>query len=999
MTRILRREALSDSTFSWELQADEIARAARPGQFVIVRLTEGGERIPLTIADFDPVRGTITVVVLVAGRTTREMSERYRAGDELLDLVGPLGLASEIGRFGRVALVGGGLGVAPLYPQARALREAGNRVTAILGFRSADRLFWVDRFEAICDETIVCTEDGTRGRKGLVTAALADLVESLPPDRVITIGPLPMMRACAEATRARAIPTVVSLNSIMVDGTGMCGSCRVTVGGEVRFACVDGPEFDAHAVDYAGMQRRQGRFRSEERRASEDYDHVCRLETALFKEGRRNYKKIRELPAARTPMEERAPAVRARDFEEVALGYKIDEALYEAERCLQCIRPTCIQGCPVGIDIPRFIRHLLVRDLGGARAVIEEANLFPSICGRVCPQEHQCEAQCVLTKKIDSVAIGRLERFVGDAAPARSARTNGQAAAASKGAPLGGRVGIVGSGPAGLACAADLAKLGVKVTVFEALHEPGGVLRYGIPSFRLPRTVLDREIERLRALGVEFRMNFVVGQVATLPDLLEKQGFDALFVGTGAGAPAFLGIPGEDAPQVMSANEFLTRVHLMHADRFPQSGTPLHVGRRIAVVGAGNTAMDCLRTALRLGAHVPGTEVHCVYRRTEAEAPARIEERIHAQEEGVRFHWLVSPTEIVVDGDGSVGGLRLQKMELGPPDASGRRRAVPVEGEFETLPCDCVIIALGTRANVIVPRSTPGLATDAHGHIQVDPESQGTSLRGVFAGGDIVTGAATVILAMGAGRRAAAGIAKYLETREWKGAAAATTRAQAPSPAVARLCLRCRRPLAEGEGETICCADATLTWRCEGCAKVSEGFAFPYGQCPACGGRLVRTAASPAVAEDEQEAVRTAFEIELGGVAFYSEGAQQAIDSEVRELFERLAAMEREHVATLARRYHLAAPDETRLAMNAARAAVYAGTVVAADDPARLLEVAVALERKARDFFKSRAAAAAPGSRVAQLLSELCAEEEEHVDLLATELERFRRGRAGLLAR
>jgi homotetrameric NADPH-dependent glutamate synthase len=998
MNRILRREALSDSTFLWELQAEEIARASRSGQFVIVRLHDGGERIPLTIADFDPVRGTVTVVVQVAGRTTREMCDKYREGDEIRDLVGPLGLAGEVAKFGRVVLVGGGLGVAPLYPQARALRDAGNRVTAILGFRSADRLFWVERFEALCEETIVCTEDGSRGRKGLVTAALAERVEKSPPDRVIAIGPVPMMRACAEVTRARAIPTVASLNSIMVDGTGMCGSCRVTVGGEVRFACVDGPEFDAHAVDFAGMQRRQGRFRTEERRASEDYDHVCRLETALFTEGRRNYKKIRELAPTRTPMGERDPVTRARDFEEVALGYRPEEALLEAERCLQCVRPTCIAGCPVGIDIPRFIRHLLVRDFGGARAVIEEANLFPSICGRVCPQEHQCEAQCILVKKIEPVAIGRLERFVGDAAPPRAPRPSAAAATAMiGGAPLAGRVGIVGSGPAGLACAADLAKLGVKVTVFEALHEPGGVLRYGIPSFRLPRSVLDREIERLRGLGVEFRVNFVVGQVATVAELLEKQGFDALFVGTGAGAPAFLGIPGEDAPQVMSANEYLTRVHLMHADRFPQSGTPLNVGRRIAVVGAGNTAMDCLRTAIRLGANERGTEVHCVYRRTEAEAPARIEERIHAGQEGVRFHWLVSPTAIVLDDDGNVVGLSLQKMELGPPDASGRRRAVPVEGASETLPCDCVIVALGTRANVIVPRTTPGLATDAHGHILVDPETQGTSLRGVFAGGDIVTGAATVILAMGAGRRAAAGIARFLKSREWIGPAVVAAPKAAAAP-VSRTCPRCRRPLEEGEGETICCATSTLAWRCEGCGKVSEGFAFPYGQCPACGGRLLRTAATPAVADDEQEAVRAAFEIELGGVAFYSEGAQQAIDSEVRTLFERLAAMEREHVETLARRYHLLAPDEKSLAMNAARAAVYAGAALAADDPALLLELAVALERKARDFFKARAAASAPGSRVAALLTELCAEEEEHVDLLKTELSRFRLGRAGLLA-
>ena len=751
MTLIVRREQFSPQTFLWEVDAPDVARAAEAGHFVMLRLDDAGERIPLTVADFDRERGTITVVVQALGRTTREMRDNFAQGDRFADFVGPLGLPQHVGKVGHVVLVGGGLGVAPVFPQLRAFREAGNRTTCIVGFRSADLVFWTDRLREHADELIICTDDGSAGRPGLVTAALQDLIERDRPDLVVAIGPMPMMRACTETTRPFGVPTRVSLNTIMVDGTGMCGSCRVTVGGEVRFACVDGPDFDAHRIDFDELIARQKRFKSQEQQANADLDHVCSLEELLVTQGKRTYKKFSALERTQVPMPEREPSERSGTFDEVNLGYDWAAAMRESERCIQCIKPTCIEGCPVRIDIPRFIRQLLLRDVDGAVDTIHESSPFPSVCGRVCPQESQCEAQCVLVKaKMQPVAIGRLERFAGDHAAPRPAPK----LAFEKSA---GRVAIVGSGPGGLACAADLLKLGAEVTVYEALHVVGGVLRYGIPSFRLPRDIIEREVKRLRDSGVRFETNKVIGKTFTVEQLTGAMGFDAVFIAAGAGAPSFLGIPGESAGQVYSANEFLTRVNLMGGDRFPYRDTPIGIGERVVVIGAGNTAMDCLRTARRLGA----AEVRCVYRRSEAEAPARVEELRHAKEEGVVFSFLHGPVEILVDEAGDVRALRAQKMALGEPDARGRRSPVPVD-EFVEFACDTVIYALGTKANPIVGRATPGLGLDRRGYIAADAATQATNLPGVFAGGDIVTGGATVILAMAAGRRAARSIGAWL---------------------------------------------------------------------------------------------------------------------------------------------------------------------------------------------------------------------------------------------
>ena len=1003
MYKIARRESFSDVTFLWDVVAPDVARAAEPGHFVMVRLHDGSERVPLTVADYDREAGTVTLVVQALGKTTREMMANYKTGDTFADFVGPLGLPQHIEKIGHVVLVGGGLGVAPVFPQLRAFKQAGNRTTGIIGFRNKDLIFWQEKFGAYCDDLQVCTDDGSYGKPGFVTAALKEVLEKDKPDLVIAIGPLPMMHACVETTRPFGVKTMVSLNAIMVDGTGMCGSCRVTVGGAVKFACVEGPDFDGHKVDFPELLSRQKRFKKQEQTANEDYAHVCNLEKQLFEEEKKNYRKIKDLAPKQTKMPERDHHERAQNFKEVNLGYNLKDALGEAERCIQCAKPTCIAGCPVQIDIPRFIRHLVVRDYDGALAAIHESNLFPSICGRVCPQETQCEAQCIIAKKVESVGVGRLERFVGDNATPPKGKPPSFAGKL-------GKVAVVGSGPAGLSSAADLVRFGADVTVYEALHVVGGVLRYGIPSFRLPREIIDREVQYLRDLGVKFETNKVIGKTFTISQLLGERGFDAVFLGVGAGAPTFLGIPGEFAGQVYSANEFLTRVNLMGGDRFPFQDTPVNIGESVVVIGAGNTAMDCLRVAKRLGAPT----VRCVYRRSEAEAPARIEELRHAKEEGIDFFFLHTPVEIFTDADGCVRGMKVEEMMLGEPDEKGRRKPVAT-GRFKELACDTVVYALGTKANPIITQSTPGLALNKWGNIVADDLAQATSLPGVFAGGDIVTGGATVILAMGAGRRAAKGIATYLSSgKKWpvskediesfhpltEATAARVNGAPPPPPpaeAAGKVCPKCQRPT-EGDEEYICCAGARLEWKCQDCGKVSEGFAFPYGMCPACGGKLAAREETPIGAEDGAAlaAIRTAFEIELGGQAFYKRAAAETKEPLLKELFQRFVVMEEEHMDTLSLRYHVEAPrpgDDFKLD----RAAVYAGIDHRPSDPTNLFRIAIAFEQRAVTFFTERSNSAEGGAVVQQLYKELAAEEKEHVAILETELGRWKAGKPGLL--
>ncbi|MCL2337461.1 MAG: NADPH-dependent glutamate synthase, partial [Firmicutes bacterium] len=456
----------------------------------------------------------------------------------------------------------------------------------------------------------------------------------------------------------------------------------------------------------------------------------------------------------KNPMPAQDPIIRAKNFNEVATGYTKEMAIDEAKRCLQCKKEPCRQGCPVEVYIPQFIALVAEGDFAGAIAKIKEKNALPAVCGRVCPQESQCENYCTLGKKHEPVAIGRLERFCADYELSTGVKIPPVAP------PTGKRVAIVGSGPAGLTCAADLAKLGHKVVMFEALHVAGGVLMYGIPQFRLPKEVVQAEVENLKKLGVEIEVNSVVGKFTTVDALMEEQGFDAVFIGTGAGLPYFMNIPGENACGVYSANEFLTRTNLMKAYQFPDWDTPIKLGKKVAVLGGGNVAMDGARTALRLGAE----ESWIVYRRSHEELPARQEEAEHAEEEGVKFAFLTSPTEVVQNEEGWVTGMNCLKYELGEPDASGRRSPVPIKGSEFFMEVDTVVVAIGQGPNPLVPRTTKGLELTKRGNIVAD-EKAATSKPGVYAGGDVVTGAATVILAMGAGRTAANSIHEYLSNK------------------------------------------------------------------------------------------------------------------------------------------------------------------------------------------------------------------------------------------
>jgi len=463
------------------------------------------------------------------------------------------------------------------------------------------------------------------------------------------------------------------------------------------------------------------------------------------------------LKKERVPMPAQDPAERRKNFNEVALGYSPEMAAEEAARCLNCKVPLCVKGCPVEINIPGFISAIKEQDMAKAAKILKDKNNLPAVCGRVCPQESQCEAKCILGKKGQPVAIGRLERYTAD-----WERKNG-VPEPEKGEPKPHKVAVVGSGPAGLTAAADLAKMGYQVTVFEALHTPGGVLMYGIPEFRLPKEVVQQEIDYIRKLGVDIHVNTVIGKSATVDDLLEE-GYDAVFIGTGAGLPNFMNIPGENLNGVYSANEFLTRTNLMKAYRFPEYGTPIKVGKRVAVIGAGNVAMDAARTALRLGAE----ESYIIYRRSADEMPARHEEIEHAKEEGVQFKLLTSPVAYKGDENGNLKAMVLRKFTLGEPDASGRRSPVPIEGSEYEMEIDTVVVAIGQGPNPLVPRTTPGLILTKKGNIQADEVTGKTSRPEIFAGGDIVTGAATVILAMGAGKRAARAIDEYLQSLDKK---------------------------------------------------------------------------------------------------------------------------------------------------------------------------------------------------------------------------------------
>ena len=783
MNKILKKTQFSEKVFCLEVEAPLIARSCRPGHFIIVRVDKDSERVPYTIAKSDPAKGTLTLVVQEVGLSSTKLCQ-LNVGDEVQDIVGPLGNASKIEKYGTIVCAGGGIGIAAILPILTALKKAGNRVISVLAGRTKNLVIMVDDVKKYSDEMIIMTDDGSYGEKGVVTVGVEEVIKREHVDKVLAIGPPVMMKFTSLLAHKYGIPNDVSLNTIMVDGTGMCGACRLTIGGKTKFVCIDGPEFDGDLVDWDEMMKRMGTFKGVEREEMDNYErHLHHGEqtkpcaagnssltaapsaddgkepdeslvdrSAPWREELRKKMTAKERKQIeRVKMPELDPVYRATTrTEEVNKGLTLDMAMGEARRCLDCGKPSCVEGCPVNINIPSFIKNIERGHVLDAARVLKMTSALPAVCGRVCPQEKQCESQCIHIKmKEPAVAIGYLERFAAD-----YERESGRGVLPEVAPSNGMKVAVVGSGPSGLSFAGDMVKKGYEVYVFEALHEIGGVLKYGIPEFRLPNRIVNVEIDNLRKMGVHFQTDCIVGKTITVKDL-EDKGFKGIFVGSGAGLPNFMDIPGENFINVMSSNEYLTRVNLMDAAN-PDTDTPINIGKKVIVVGGGNTAMDSCRTAKRLGA-----DVTLVYRRSEAEMPARLEEVKHAKEEGIHFLTLHNPKEYLADENGRVRAAVLDVMELGEPDASGRRRPIST-GKTETLECDQVIVAIGVSPNPLVPKSIQGLELGRKNTIVVNDEMQ-SSQPDIYAGGDIVRGGATVILAMGDGRRAAANMDKHLK--------------------------------------------------------------------------------------------------------------------------------------------------------------------------------------------------------------------------------------------
>jgi glutamate synthase (NADPH), homotetrameric len=781
MNKIISKKQFSEKVFCIVVEAPLIARSCRAGNFVIVRVDNNSERVPYTIAKADPEKGTLTMVIQEVGLSSTKLCQ-LEPGDEVLDVVGPLGQASHIENYGTVVCAGGGIGIAAILPILTAFKKAGNRVISVLAGRTKELVIMVEDVAKYSDEVIIMTDDGSMGKKGVVTVGVEEVLQREKVDKVLAIGPPIMMKFTSLLAKKYGIPNDVSLNTIMVDGTGMCGACRLTIGGKTKFVCIDGPEFNGDLVDWDEMFKRMGTFKGVEREemgrkqtqighhhievettnstvhtplapaeeTKQDFAELIERNSEWRTELRKSMKPKERTTIERVQMPELDPVYRATTrLEEVNKGLTKEMAMREAKRCLDCAKPTCVEGCPVNINIPSFIKNIERGQFLNAARVLKDTSALPAVCGRVCPQEKQCESRCIhLKMKEPAVAIGYLERFAAD-----YERESGNITLPELAPSNGMKVAVIGSGPSGLSFAGDMVKRGFEVYVFEALHEIGGVLKYGIPEFRLPNKIVEVEVENLRKQGVHFQTDTIVGKTISVEEL-KQNGFKGIFVGSGAGLPNFMGIPGENSINILSSNEYLTRVNLMDAAN-PDTDTPIIIGKKVLVVGGGNTAMDSCRTAKRLGA-----DVTLVYRRSLEEMPARVEEVKHAQEEGINFLTLHNPKEYIADENGRVCGAVLDVMELGEPDESGRRRP-QTTGKTITIECDQVVVAVGVSPNPLVPNSIEGLELGRKNTIAVNEEMQ-SSIPTIYAGGDIVRGGATVILAMGDGRKAALNMANAL---------------------------------------------------------------------------------------------------------------------------------------------------------------------------------------------------------------------------------------------